>query len=203
MKSLQNLFLKCGRKASVVNGDYQFKVILLGDGRVGKTSLRKQYMGMGFTQEYIKTIGVDMAYLPYQYEEFSCSVVIWDIAGQDEFRLARQMYYAGSNAALFVFDTTRELDLEKIRWWVDDLLRKIQPSRQKPFFLAVLGNKTDLKDEQKVDDEGFERINELFTNEYSMLTTEFFKTSAMTGDGVDDAFNWVIEETVSFIQSQL
>ncbi len=203
MTSLQNLFLKRGISPSVVDGDYQFKVILLGDGRVGKTSLRKRYMGIGFTQEYLQTIGVDMAYLPYQYEEFNCSVVIWDIAGQDEFRLARQMYYAGSNAALFVFDMTRDLDLDKIQWWMDDLLKKISPSEKRPFFLAVLANKMDLVAEHKVDDAGIEKVKELFSTKYPMIEVNFFKTSALTGDGVDDAFTWVIEETVSFIQNQI
>jgi len=195
-------FLQLSHSEIVARDDYQLKFILLGDGRVGKTSLRKKYMGMGFTQEYLKTIGVDMAYLPYQYEEFSSSVVIWDIAGQDEFRFARQLYYGGANAAIFVFDTTSVLDLDKIRWWMDDLLKKITPSELEPFYLAILANKIDLKDEQKVGEQEIKNVKSMFEDEYPLLTTTLYKTSALTGEGVDDAFNWVIENTIEFIQSK-
>jgi len=195
-------FLQLSNSEIVVHDDYQLKFILLGDGRVGKTSLRKKYMGMGFTQEYIKTIGVDMAYLPYQYEEFSSSVVIWDIAGQDEFRFARQLYYGGANAAIFVFDTTSVLDLDKIRWWMDDLLKKITPSKSEPFYLAILANKIDLKDEQKVGEEEIEKVKSMFEDEYPQLTSNLYKTSALTGEGVDDAFNWVIENTIETLQAK-
>ncbi len=87
------------------------KMCLLGDGNVGKTSLRNQYMGKGFQSDYLPTLGADFAsievQIPFPAGEKSLRWQIWDLAGQPSFSQIRNFYYKHSKAALLIFDLRR------------------------------------------------------------------------------------------------
>ena len=66
-----------------------FKVVLIGDGAVGKTSLRRNYLGKSFRENYLMTIGADFSVKQVPYEDYIVSLQIWDLAGQPRFSEVR------------------------------------------------------------------------------------------------------------------
>ena len=112
----------------------EFKLVVLGDKDVGKTSLVIRYTQGFFENKTTSTVGA--FYLTKKYtskEGIPCKMNIWDTAGQERFRAMAPMYYRGANAAVVCFDITQEESFEKMKDWVEELRkngkRKILPSR--------------------------------------------------------------------------
>ena len=98
------------------------KVCLLGDGAVGKTALRKRYLGKQFSSGYVMTIGADFAVKKTEINTNdgtkSVKFQIWDLAGQPRFNSVRELYYKGSHGGLLVFDITRRDSFSNLNSWV-------------------------------------------------------------------------------------
>ncbi|NVM55186.1 MAG: GTP-binding protein [Candidatus Helarchaeota archaeon] len=160
---------------------FQYKVIVAGDGGVGKTTLILKYTEKRFRESYIPTIGVQWTIKELEYQGSSIKMVLWDIAGQEEFKSMRTNFYDGSNAAIIVFDVTDLISFDHVENW----LREVQQYCGKiPFIL--LGNKIDLTEERKVPLEMLKSIA-------LRLDIPYFETSAKTGESVIDMFNAVLE----------
>lgn len=120
--------------------DYLFKLVFLGEGAVGKTSLVGRYVYDSFEGDYLATIGTDIHVKMVKLDEIFVKLVIWDIAGQDNFAQLRRAYYMNASGAFFVFDTTRPETLERVDEWINALFTvtgKIP--------LVLLENKVDLE----------------------------------------------------------
>jgi len=164
-------------------GDYIFKIVIIGDAAVGKTSLINRFVGAKFKEDYRPTLGANLLRQNVEIEvdakQFLCTLVIWDIAGQSRFELIRSLYFKGSVAGCLVYDCTRPTTFENIKnIWLNELL--INTGSTLSFVL--IGNKIDLKDSQSVlKEEGMELAQEI-------NATEFIETSAKTGENVIHAF---------------
>lgn len=117
---------------------YAFKVVLIGEGAVGKTSLVRRYVDQSFDDNYITTLGVNVKkkIIP----EYKTILSIWDIFGQKS--LSPQLhskYYRGAKGALLVFDITRKSTFDDLDGWITDLYKVTGPI---PIY--VLANKVDL-----------------------------------------------------------
>ena len=103
------------------------KIVLLGDGAVGKTSIAKRYLGHGFIQEYKATIGVDFyikkTELTLNDSKFLIEWSIWDLAGQPHWKEVRPGFYAGAQGALIVFDVTRKQTLLNVIEWTNEFIK--------------------------------------------------------------------------------
>ena len=122
------------------NVDYLFKLVFLGEGAVGKTSLVGRYVYDSFEGDYLATIGTDIHVKMVNVDDTVVKLVIWDIAGQDNFSQLRRAYYMNASGAFFVFDTTRPETIERIDEWLNALFTvtgKIP--------LVLLENKVDLE----------------------------------------------------------
>ncbi len=122
------------------NVDYLFKFVFLGDGAVGKTSLVGRYVYDSFEGDYLATIGTDIHIKMVNVGDTVVKLVIWDIAGQDNFAQLRRAYYMNASGAFFVFDTTRPETVERVDEWLNALFTvtgKIP--------LVLLENKVDLE----------------------------------------------------------
>ncbi|MFV2014680.1 MAG: Rab family GTPase, partial [Candidatus Heimdallarchaeota archaeon] len=86
---------------------------LLGDAAVGKTSLRKKFMGEGFKKSYGMTIGADFAV----YKMAGYTLHIWDLAGQIRFSRILKAYYVGTVGSLIVFDVTNKESFHNLPSW--------------------------------------------------------------------------------------
>lgn len=122
------------------NADFLFKIVFLGEGAVGKTSLVGRYIYDSFEGDYLATIGTDIHIKMVKVEDTVVKLVIWDIAGQDNFAQLRRAYYMNASGAFFVYDTTRAETIERVDEWLNALFTvtgKIP--------LVLLENKVDLE----------------------------------------------------------
>ncbi|MFX0000901.1 MAG: Rab family GTPase [Candidatus Hodarchaeota archaeon] len=166
---------------------FGFKVIVIGDGSVGKTSLIKKFTQGTFQKEYIKTIGAQFSEFFAEISGDKIRLLFWDIAGQDDFLFLRPSFYRESRAAIIVY-SLEENDLgtrsfEHITNWHDDIK---QYCGDIP--IVVFANKVDLIEEDNLDKT---KIQELI-KERNFLG--YYITSAKTGEGVYKAFNTLIEK---------
>ncbi|MFX0116582.1 MAG: Rab family GTPase [Candidatus Hodarchaeota archaeon] len=162
--------------------NYVFKLLLLGEPAVGKTSLIIRYVKDSFKSDYMTTIGANFLVkeitLP---NDATVMLQIWDIAGQSLEARYAQSYYAGASGALFVYDATRPVTLDKLVNWNSDV-KKQAPKR---LLSVVVGNKNDL-DIVVSNSDGEEMAK-------NIGSLESFSTSAKTGEGVDNAFHTLAE----------
>jgi len=169
-----------------VNKSFLFKIVLIGDGGVGKTTLRRRWMGEGFITSYILTVGADFAVktlnMPNGRE---VKFQIWDLGGQPHFKEVRKTFYAGTAGALAVYDVTDRKSYNNIFGWIEEMLKNVK--RKIP--IVLVGNKIDLRDsasEAISTEEGIKLRREIM--EKYGLKVLFIETSAKTGENVDKAF---------------
>ena len=99
------------------------KVILAGEAGVGKTSLRRTYLGANFQQDHLATIGADFSSLAKEIKGTPVLFQIWDVAGQDIFQPMRRLYYKGALGALMVFDLNKMSTFNTLEKWIKELER--------------------------------------------------------------------------------
>ncbi|MFW9993971.1 MAG: Rab family GTPase [Candidatus Odinarchaeota archaeon] len=173
---------------------FLFKIVLAGDGAVGKTSLRERYLGRGFKSQYLQTVGADFALSTEKIGQKEVKFQIWDLAGQQRFQAVRSVYYAGALGALLVFDITRRDSFENLSSWVDEIWKH---NGKGTIPVVLLGNKFDLRDEHS--DCITEKEALKFAKDLSKKTKEkgfdirFLNTSAKTGLNVSEAFQAIGE----------
>ncbi len=157
---------------------HSFKVLILGDAAVGKSSLVQRFVHGKFERQYLMTIGME----PYtRFENINGTKIcysLWDIAGEDKFKVMRKMFFQGATGSLVAFDLTRRSSFENLESWISEA--KVAAPNQ---LIILAGNKNDLHDQRVVTiEEGKEAAEKLGCLSY-------FETSALTGELVTEAFN--------------
>jgi small GTP-binding protein len=153
----------------------QKKICMVGAFAVGKTSLVARFVESIFSEKYHTTVGVKISKKALQVGDQEWHLILWDLAGEDEFLQIRTSYLRGSAGYLLVVDGTRRATLDtavSIQQRIVDTVGNI------PF--VVLFNKSDLTNEWEIANDAF---TELSHKDWSWL-----KASAKTGEGVDEAF---------------
>jgi small GTP-binding protein len=153
----------------------QKKICLLGSFAVGKTSLAKRFVHGIYTDQYHTTIGVNIHKKTVQIPYCTVNLVIWDLAGEDEFQKVRLTYLRGASGYLLVADGTRSETLNKamvLKAGTEAVIGK------KPFVLLL--NKVDMDANWEID---LNLINDFVQKDWLVMTT-----SAKTGQGVEEAF---------------
>ncbi|MFX0098102.1 MAG: Rab family GTPase [Candidatus Hodarchaeota archaeon] len=160
-------------------GTFMFKLIILGDGEVGKTSLIMRHSEDKFKENYLPTLGVSITAnsVPLPLRNATVNFSSWDFGGQAYFRRVRLSYYAGAQACLIVFDLTNKKSFENVMKW-DAEKKKLAGN----IITILVGNKNDLVDQREVTQEDITN----FANKHGFT---FFETSALTGANVKDVFN--------------
>lgn len=167
------------------------KLVLLGDGRVGKTSIRKKYLGLGFPTEYLETLGADFSIKTTKFHNLDLRYQIWDIAGQPRFNQIRKSFYMGAQAALILYDVSERKSLSSLTNWIDELYNSNGKGTNIP--IVVIANKIDLrKDIDCVSTvEGENTLNKIKENYKVNSSIKFLETSAKTGENVNKAFDLI------------
>ncbi|MCH7609891.1 MAG: GTP-binding protein [Chloroflexi bacterium] len=150
------------------------KVVIAGNGNVGKTSLIRQFCEGKFEQTRVATIGVDFQTQTVDLPEKTVKLSIWDMAGQDRFQFIRAGFYRGSRASALVYDVTDPESFANLARWRDEILEAVE---QQSF--VVVGNKIDLERTQQP-----QQAQE-FADE---LRAQYLETSALDGSGVAQLF---------------
>ena len=166
---------------SGLNQDRVFKIVVLGDGGVGKTSLIRRYVDRSFRERYLMTIGVDFSTKQINIGDATYRLQIWDTVGQERYKFLNKSFFMGASAAIVVFDLTSEntFNLGVINR-LNDLYESIG---RIPIILA--GNKVDLEDNRTVQEtDGVSVANK--------LSCPYVEISAKTGENVDEVFQQLL-----------
>ena len=172
---------------------FGFKITVIGDSAVGKTSLIKRYTTNTFEKDYISTLGMQFS----RYEETLSGIMVelflWDLAGQESFVTLRERFYKGSSGAIIVFslapeeiETYRHID--KWRSNIKEVCGNIP--------VILFGNKADLVDQNAIATSPNYETSDVhvkkFAQDHNIM--EYFKTSALTGQGVRGAFKKLVDK---------
>ncbi|MHA2054936.1 MAG: Rab family GTPase [Candidatus Hodarchaeales archaeon] len=159
------------------------KVIIIGDGGTGKTSLVNRFIHRKFSSIYKTTIGVDIS--PFNTvtkgpQEKSIRFVLWDMSGQTHFKRFRTRFYSGTSGAIVVYDLTKVTSYRNVNSWI----KECQENVRKPIPIIIIGNKSDLTEL---------RVETPRSMEHGFPV---YNTSAKNGTEVDNSFMSLFEEIV-------
>ncbi len=169
---------------------FRFKISVIGDGQVGKTSLIKNFTHGSFEKDYIKTIGAQFSKYEKEIEGDEIRLIFWDIAGQDDFLFLRPSFYKESGAAIIVYSLEEnelgKRSFEHIVNWYENIKKFCGDIP-----IILFANKLDLVEEDNLDVSLIQDLVKL----HGFLG--YYLTSAKTGEGVHEAFNTLIDKLYS------
>ncbi|KAF9791712.1 hypothetical protein SFRURICE_020111 [Spodoptera frugiperda] len=161
--------------------DYLFKVVLIGDSGVGKSSLLSRFTRNEFNLESKSTIGVEFATRSIEVDGKTIKAQIWDTAGQERYRAITSAYYRGAVGALLVYDIAKHLSYENVERW----LRELRDHADQNILIMLVGNKSDLRHLRSIPTEEAKAFAE--RNGLS-----FIETSALDSTNVEPAFQNIL-----------
>jgi small GTP-binding protein len=162
----------------------QKKVCLLGGFGVGKTSLVRRYVQSIFSDAYLTTVGVKIEKRMVTVGTAEVALILWDIAGEDGVAGIRTSYLRGAAGYFLVVDVTRGETLE-----VAKSIQALVTSEIGSVPFLFLFNKTDLKEDWDLPEQSLEDLKD--------AGHEVLRTSAKTGEGVEEAFQALTKRMVS------
>ncbi|XP_040206806.1 ras-related protein Rab-32 isoform X1 [Rana temporaria] len=169
--------------------EYLFKVLVIGELGVGKTSIIKRYVHQLFSQHYRATIGVDFALKVINWDgKTLVRLQLWDIAGQERFGNMTRVYYKEAVGAFVVFDVTRVSTFEAITKWKSDLDSKVYLPSGGPIPAVLLANKCDQRKENSMPSSS--QLDN-FCKENGFVS--WYETSAKDNVNIDDAARCLVE----------
>ena len=121
--------------------DYLFKLLIIGDSAVGKTSLLLRYTDEAYSEHYISTIGVDFKIKTMELDGKTVKLQIWDTAGQERFKTITPTYYKGADGIIVVFDLTNQKSYDNVKKWLEEIE---QYTSGKKVNKLLVGSKCDL-----------------------------------------------------------
>eukprot|EP01006_Ploeotia_vitrea_P056317 TRINITY_DN68089_c10_g7_i1.p1 TRINITY_DN68089_c10_g7~~TRINITY_DN68089_c10_g7_i1.p1 ORF type:complete len:227 (+),score=28.84 TRINITY_DN68089_c10_g7_i1:25-705(+) len=176
---------------------FLYKVLVVGDYAVGKTSLIRRYCTGDFTPNYRITIGVDFCVKTledYGPEKKNISLQLWDIAGHERFGAMTRVYYKFAIAAVVTFDLTRMSTLDSAKKWRQDINDKVVLPNEEPIPMILLANKCDLPDVE-IPTEKLDK----FVEENGFIG--WIATSAKTGQNIEEAFHQLVDSIISITKN--
>ena len=157
--------------------DYLFKLVVIGDSGVGKSSICTRYTKGAFNEMFLTTIGVDFECHTIALDDKIIKLQIWDTAGQERFKAITNSFYRGAHGIIIVFDVTNWESFDNVKHWLEEVNRREDVTTYK----LLLGNKCD-QDRKRII--SFDAANE-FSNR---LNIPYLETSAKDAINVDQAF---------------
>ena len=160
-----------------------FKIIIIGNSSTGKTKLIERYITNNFDENSQPTLGFETHNKEFQIEQDKITAQIWDTAGQEKFGSLTASYYKNAKGAFVVYDITDKASFEK----VEQLVVNIKNGSDKNIYIMLVGNKKDLEDGRVITKEEGENLAQ-------KLKLGFCEVSAKTGEGIENAFQNLINE---------
>ena len=155
-----------------------FKIIVVGDVSVGKTSIIGRYINNSFDDDYKCTISAEQHTKVIKEDDTtSIKLNIWDTAGQEKFRSLTRQYYRDCQGAFIVFDITKKKTFEFIKFWIDD----IKNNGNDDTVIIIMGNKSDLTGEREIT---MNEIQNKLNDDYL-----YYEVSAKNGNNITMAFD--------------
>ncbi|XP_070607741.1 ras-related protein Rab-38 [Erythrolamprus reginae] len=178
--------------------EHLYKLLVIGDLGVGKTSVIKRYVHRNFSPHYRATIGVDFALKVLSWDaETVVRLQLWDIAGQERFGNMTRVYYREAVGAFIVFDVTRPATFEAVAKWKQDLDTKLTLPNGQLVPTVLLANKCDQGQELLVNN-GFKM--DQFCNDNGFVG--WFETSAKENINIEEAARCLVKHIISSDNSE-
>jgi small GTP-binding protein len=159
--------------------EFRYKIVMLGDGAVGKTAMTTRFTQNFFDSDYKRTIGSDFAIKRLTLEDIDAKVTlqVWDLAGQPRFESVRQGFYRGARGGLLLYDVTRRRTFLNVENWKEEAFKNLK--NEIP--IVLVANKVDLEESRVVAPEEGEE----FAKKNGFIYVE---SSALTGENVEEAY---------------
>ena len=172
--------------------DYIFKVLLVGNSDVGKSSLILRYVDQIWNDVFVPTIGVDFKVKSLEIENKSIKLQIWDTAGQERFRNVISSYFKGAHGILLIFDITSRDSFKELENW----LAEVEKNASTQILKILIGNKCDLEEEREISkDEG-----EAFAMRNGM---QYIETSTKINTNCNESFEDLAKIMIEYNNKKL
>ena len=159
------------------NYDYLFKIVVIGDSGVGKSSICSRFANGVFDDRFVTTIGVDFEICTINLDADTAKLQIWDTAGQERFKSITSSYYRGAQGIIIVFDVTSWESFRNVKTWLEEVDERIGDGCIK----LILGNKSDQQCKREI---SFDVAKNYADN----LGIPYLETSAKNSTNVEQAF---------------
>ena len=171
--------------------ELKYKLIVIGDELVGKTSILKRFKFNQFNAIYEPTVGLEFESIPILIDDQSVNLLLYDMSGHQKFRGLIPLYTSDANIILLIYDISKLDSFNNIEKWYSSL----NNLNRKEVIFALVGNKCDLDYNRKVQIEQAQK----YADDHNFI---FQEVSAMNGDGIQELFmNKLIEQIrTQFIQ---
>lgn len=169
--------------------DYLFKILLIGNSSVGKSSILLRFSDNIFNESFLPTIGVDFKIKTFEIQGKTVKLQIWDTAGQERFKTITSSYYKGSNGIILTYDITDKQSFKDIENWLAEVEKYAKPDIVK----LLVGNKCDLESQRQVTKEEGQELAD-------SLNVKFIETSAKNSVNIDGAFMTLSQEIKNIVQ---
>ena len=164
----------------------KYKILILGDSKVGKSCFLTRYADKTFQEDYLSTIGMDYKIKNYELENGNIiKLYIWDTAGQDRFRSITSNYYKGADGIILIYDITKQETFNNVRNWITSI-KEEAPAK---VVLILVGNKVDDEKNRAVQQSEGEKI----ADEYNL---PFLECSAKSDINVTETFDVLVKKIV-------
>lgn len=165
--------------------EHHFKLLIIGDSAVGKSSLLLRFADNTFSHNYVTTVGVDFKVRTITIDNERVKLQIWDTAGQERFRTITSTYYRGTHGVLIVFDLTNEDTFSNVKRWLGEIDQNCDLVQR-----VLVGNKCDEKSSRV--------ITESEARQYAArMNVPYFETSAKENINVEEMFNYLTNLVLS------
>ena len=162
--------------------DLKFKIMILGESMVGKTSFITRYTLDKFGERYLCTIGIDFQVKIVSKNGKEIKLQIWDTAGQERYRNVAKSYFQSSQGFIVCYDISNKNSFNQVKYWVEQI-KSISDEKTK---CILVGTKCDLSEREVSEEEGSEFAKK--------LGFKFFETSAKLNINVNEAFDGLLDE---------
>ena len=164
----------------------KYKILILGDSKVGKSCFLTRYADKTYQEDYLSTIGMDYKIKNYELENGDIiKLYIWDTAGQDRFRSITSNYYKGADGIILIYDITKQETFNNVRNWITSI-KEEAPAK---VVLILVGNKVDDEKNRAVQQSEGEKI----ADEYNL---PFLECSAKSDINVTETFDVLVKKIV-------
>ncbi|XP_051744066.1 RAB3D, member RAS oncogene family, b isoform X1 [Ctenopharyngodon idella] len=170
------------KDAADQNFDYMFKLLIIGNSSVGKTSFLFRYADDSFTSAFVSTVGIDFKVKTVFRNNKRIKLQIWDTAGQERYRTITTAYYRGAMGFLLMYDITNQDSFNAVQDWATQIKTYSWDNAQ----VILVGNKCDLEDDRLVPTEDSQRLAH-------ELGFQFFEASAKDNINVKQVFECLVD----------